>query len=94
MSLESPLKLIQNRGTVDILVTLSGGEKLNVSQLREESEVSCGTIQRRLKELKKNDLVNENIGESENNRLEKAYRLTDKGEEICEILLSLKKIGI
>ena len=90
--MEDPLELIQNRGTVNILVTLFGEEKLNVSQLLDQAEVSCGTIQRRLKELKENDLVSEKIGENENNRLEKSYRLTDTGECLCERLLSLREV--
>ena len=91
--MNDPLEIIQNRGTVDILVTLFGKERLNVSQLTEQAEVSCGTIQRRLKELKENDLINEKIGENENNRLEKSYRLTDTGENLCERLLSLREIN-
>ncbi len=89
--MEDPLKLIQNRGTVDILVTLFGEGKLNVSQLCQEADVSSGTIQRRLQELKENELVREKIGESENNRLEKSYRLTNTGENVCEALISVKK---
>ena len=90
--MKDPLELIQCRGNVDILVTLFGKEKLNVSQLTEQAEVSCGTIQRRLKELKENELIKENIGENENNRLEKAYKLTDTGESFCERLLSLRDL--
>ncbi len=90
--MEDPLELIQNRGTVDILVTLFGEEKLNVSQLLEKSDVSCGTVQRRLKELKENELLIEKIGENENNRLEKSYKLTETGENICERLLSLREV--
>ena len=90
--MKDPLELIQNRGTVDILVTLFGEDKLNVSQLLEQSEVSCGTIQRRLKELKENELVREKIGENKNNRLEKSYRLTNTGENLCERLLSLREV--
>lgn len=91
VTMEDPLELIQNRGTVDILVTLFGEGKLNVSQLSKEADVCSGTIQRRLRELKENELIIEKIGESENNRLQKAYKLTDTGENICEALLNVKE---
>lgn len=92
MTPKNPLRLIQNRGTVDILITLLTEEKLNVSQLSEKSGVCSGTIQRRLKELKESELIAEKIRESENNRLEKAYRLTKTGEKISKILNSLPNI--
>lgn len=93
MPLEKPLELIQKRGAVDILVTLLNERKLNVSKLSEKAKVSNGTIQRRLDELKEKKLIREKIGKSENNRLEKAYSLTEMGQNLSETLISLREMS-
>ncbi len=92
MKLQNSLELIQRKGAVNILVTLCKEGRLNVSRLSKKSGVSNGTIQRRLDELKEEKLVRERIGESENNRLEKSYSLTDTGKDFSENLLSLKQM--
>lgn len=93
MPLKEPLKLIQNKGAVDILVSLFDEERLNVTQLSDKAGVCSGTLQRRLRELKANELVVEKIRESENSRLEKAYSLTEMGENLSKLLISVKEMG-
>lgn len=90
--MQKPLELIQKKGAVNILVTLWKEGRLNVSRLSKEAGVSNGTIQRRLEELKEKRLVEEEIGENKNNRLEKSYTLTDTGRNFSEGLLSLNNI--
>lgn len=92
--MKSPLKLIQNKGTVDILLTLFEQGNLNVSQLSRESGVSSGTLQRRLKELKKNGYVSEEIGESKNNRLQKSYDLTNLGRNLSKHLVIIRGMQV
>lgn len=92
MEMQKPLELIQKKGAVNILVTLWKEGRLNVSRLTKEAGVSNGTIQRRLEELKEKQLVEEEIGENENNRLEKSYTLTDTGRNFSDGLLSLNNI--
>ncbi|KXA96024.1 hypothetical protein AKJ37_06235 [candidate division MSBL1 archaeon SCGC-AAA259I09] len=90
-NMENPLNLIQNRGIPHILVTLYEKGKLNVSQLSEKAGVCSGTLQRRLKDLKENNLLVEEIRESENSRLEKAYSLTDPGKELSKLLILIRE---
>lgn len=92
MEMQKPLELIQKKGAVNILVTLWREGRLNVSRLSKEAGVSNGTIQRRLEELKEKQLVKKEIGENENNRLEKSYTLTSTGKNFSESLISLNNI--
>ena len=87
-----PFDLIQNRGAANILVSLLERETLNVTQLSENAGVCSGTLQRRLDELKECELIDEEIRESENRRLEKAYGLTESGKGLSKHLASIKGV--
>lgn len=81
--------LIRKKGTIEGLMALQDSGEMTQNEMMSRMNVANGTIQRRLDELKSQDLISEDASLAESGRPRKVYRLTDDGSNRAEKLREL-----
>jgi len=79
-------KLLQRKGTIEGLIALGDDQELTQSEIMDRMGVANGTVQKRIQELKDRNLIEETAKISDKGRPQKAYRLTDNGEQRADML--------
>lgn len=82
-------ELIRKKGTIEGLMALKEDGEMTQSEMMSRMNVANGTIQRRLDELKSQNLVSEDASLADSGRPHKVYRLTDDGSRRAEKLREL-----
>lgn len=82
-------ELIRKKGTIEGLIALQEDGEMTQSEMMDRMQVANGTIQRRLDELKSEDLIAEDASLAESGRPRKTYHLTDEGSKRAEKLREL-----
>ena len=82
-------ELIRKKGTIEGLTALQEDGEMTQGEMMDRMNVANGTIQRRLDELKSENLISEDASLAESGRPRKTYRLTYEGSKRAEKLREL-----
>lgn len=82
-------ELIRKKGTIEGLIALQEDGEMTQDEMMERMNVANGTIQRRLDELKSENLISEDASLAESGRPRKSYHLTEEGSKRVEKLREL-----